>query len=140
MTVLARHTLACENASGRFVVAGSNVSPVFRQNVHSMRLRCCISAVCRGINPLQVGLGFAWKHCGPPCMFSTTPGARSFDHFVGVLQDRLRHRQAERLGGPEVDDQRVFHRLLNREVGRAGAPEDAVDVGCRLRVVLVAYA
>jgi ABC-type uncharacterized transport system substrate-binding protein len=29
---------------------------------------------------------------------------------------------------------RVFGWLLNREVGRAGASQDAVDVGCRLRV------
>jgi hypothetical protein len=32
----------------------------------------------------------------------------------------------------EIDDQRVFRRLLNGEVGRIGALEDAVNVGCRL--------
>src|SRR5260370_41857960 len=58
----------------------------------------------------------------------------SFDHLVGKVEDTRRDRQAKRLGGLEVDDQRVFRWLLNPEVGRTGALEDAVNVGCRLRV------
>ena len=40
------------------------------------------------------------------------------------------------MGGLEIDDQRVFGRLLNREVGRTGALEDTVDVRCCLRVTV----
>ena len=50
------------------------------------------------------------------------------------VKESRRNSEAKRLGGLEVDDQRVFRRLLNREVGRIGAPEDAVNVGCRLCV------
>ncbi len=38
--------------------------------------------------------------------------AVSFDHLVGAGEDRLRHGQAERLGGLEIDDQLEFGRLL----------------------------
>jgi hypothetical protein len=56
--------------------------------------------------------------------------AVSFDHLIGNLKDAFGNREAERLAGFEFDDQRVFGRVLNREVGRTGAPEDVVDVGC----------
>src|SRR6266851_321057 len=64
------------------------------------------------------------------------PYARLLDHLVGEVEHAWRYGEAERPGGLQVDDQRVFCRLLNREVGRTGAPEDAVEVGCRLRVQL----
>ena len=32
--------------------------------------------------------------------------SRLFDHVVGAAEDRLRHGEAERLGGREIDDQR----------------------------------
>ena len=57
---------------------------------------------------------------------------RSFDHLVGNLENMEWNGEAEHLGGLEIDDQRVFRRLLNRKVGRTGALEDAVYVGCRL--------
>jgi hypothetical protein len=46
------------------------------------------------------------------------------DHLIGKLEDARGNSEAERLGGLEIDDQRVFRRLLNREVGGAGAPEE----------------
>jgi len=38
----------------------------------------------------------------------------SLDDLVGELQDRLRHGQAERLSGVEIDDQLEGGRLLDR--------------------------
>src|ERR1700686_5437747 len=46
---------------------------------------------------------------------------RSFDHLVGTEQQGLRHRDAKRLGGFEVDHQLELGRLLNRNIGRSGA-------------------
>ena len=59
-----------------------------------------------------------------------------FDNLVGEVEHPRRHGEAERPGGLEIDDQRPFGWLLNREVGRAGTLEDAVDVGCGLSVHL----
>src|SRR6266851_7078422 len=43
-----------------------------------------------------------------------TPGALSLDHLIRPLQERRRNRQAEGLGGLEVDDQLDLRRLLYR--------------------------
>jgi len=58
----------------------------------------------------------------------------SFDHLVGEREQIRRNINTERFRGLEIDDQRVFCRLLYGEVGWTGAPEDAVDVGGCLRV------
>jgi len=44
----------------------------------------------------------------------------SLDDFVGAAEQCVRDREAERLGGLQVDDQLEFHRLLDREIGRLG--------------------
>src|ERR1700680_3914116 len=54
--------------------------------------------------------------------------APSFDHLVGATQQRKRDGQAERLGSLEIDDQFDFGDLLNRQVGRLLALENAADV------------
>jgi hypothetical protein len=54
--------------------------------------------------------------------------APSFDYLVGAEQERLGHREADRLGGLEIDDQLVFRRLFDGQVGRFGTLEDFVDV------------
>jgi Protein of unknown function DUF86 len=48
--------------------------------------------------------------------------ALSFDDLVGNLKDAFGNREAERFGGLEVDDQRIFRRILNRKIARIGAP------------------
>src|SRR3954447_12271172 len=50
------------------------------------------------------------------------------NHLFGARQNRLRNRQAQRLGRLEIDHQLVVCRLLDREVGRFGALEDLIDV------------
>jgi hypothetical protein len=50
------------------------------------------------------------------------------DHLVRAGQQRVGHRQSERLGGLQVDDQLVLGRRLHRKVGRLLALQDAVDV------------
>jgi len=44
-----------------------------------------------------------------------------FDDLVGEVEDRGRDRQAERLGGLQVDDQLEPRRLLNGQVRGLGA-------------------
>src|ERR1700747_1408682 len=66
------------------------------------------------------------------CSHASDPALSLFDHLVGKVEHGQRDREAQRLGGFEVDDQLVLGRLLDREIGRTGALEDAVDVGCGL--------
>src|SRR5258708_14039007 len=50
------------------------------------------------------------------------------DHRIRPLQERRRDRQAERLGGLEVDDQLELGRLLDGEISRLGPLENLVDI------------
>ena len=50
-----------------------------------------------------------------------------FDRFVGAAKQPQRHREAEGLGGLEVDDERVPGPRLHR-VGRSLTLEDAIDL------------
>ena len=51
-----------------------------------------------------------------------------FDRFISAAKDRQRYAQAERLGCLEIDDEFDFRRLLNRQIGRFFAIEDAADI------------
>ena len=52
------------------------------------------------------------------------PPDGSFNDIVGAGEDRRRDREAERVGGLEIDDELEFGRLLDRQIGRFGALED----------------
>jgi len=52
------------------------------------------------------------------------------DGLICPQQDRLRYRQAEGLGGLQVDDQLEPRWLLNRKVGGLGAFQNLVHVAC----------
>src|SRR5205823_7276669 len=56
----------------------------------------------------------------------------SLDDLVGAGEERLRHGQAQRLGGLQVDDQLELGRLLYRQVGRLLALEDLPGVSADL--------
>src|SRR5215470_6505127 len=65
----------------------------------------------------------------------------SLDHLIRPRQQRRRDRQAESLGGLEVDHQLELGGLLDGEAGRLRAFEDPVDIsGCTTEIVRDAYA
>ena len=71
-----------------------------------------------------------------PCQLGGSPDSTQsgrspdlLDNLVGVHQHRLRHSEAKRLGGPEVDDQLEGRRLLDRQIGGLGAVENLSRVG-----------
>src|SRR5471030_2394853 len=59
-----------------------------------------------------------------------------FDHLVGLRKQRWGDREAERLGGLEVDHQFVLGRHLHWKVGGLLALEDAIDVAGRTPVLV----
>src|ERR1700730_6504562 len=56
------------------------------------------------------------------------PAGALFDHLIRALQERERDRQAEGLGGLEVDDQLKLRRLLDGEVSGLRPLEDLVSI------------
>src|SRR5438876_3241671 len=66
----------------------------------------------------------------PPVKGPGTSGDPSLDHLIRPLQERRRDRQAEGLGGLEVDDELELRGLLDGEVARLGAFEDLERVPC----------
>src|SRR5947207_6051287 len=55
-------------------------------------------------------------------------GNLSFDHLIRPKKNRLRNRQADLLGGFQIDDQLEFCWLLHRQITRLPAFEDLVNV------------
>src|SRR5262249_4878636 len=58
--------------------------------------------------------------------------AHLFDHLVGNVQQTKWHSEPKRFSGLEVDDQIELRRLLDRQVGRFFALEDAAGIDADL--------
>ena len=56
------------------------------------------------------------------------PSTPSLDDLIGAGEQRLRHGEAERLGGLEVDHELEFDRPLYGEIGRLRPFQDFVDI------------
>src|SRR5262245_7085610 len=67
-------------------------------------------------------------------MNSRAPSSHSFDHLVGGNEQRLRHGEAEGLGGLEIDRHLEFGRLQDRQFGWLGALEDAACINSCLAI------
>src|SRR5262252_10198949 len=95
----------------------------------------------------RTSIATRWRSCGlpqsascsenfviPPDVFGQTLREQtSFDHLMGGGDELLRHIEAERIRGLEVDDKLEFGRLLDRQVAGPFSLEDAIDIGRRLR-------
>ena len=59
---------------------------------------------------------------------STRSGPALLDHLIGAGEDRGRDRQAQRVGGLQIDGKSVMGRLFDRQIARCGAVEYLRDV------------
>src|SRR5437660_3002365 len=57
--------------------------------------------------------------------------ASLFDHLVGKCEQRVRYVEPHRLCGFQIEHEQKARRLLDRQVGRFSAFEDAIDQGGR---------
>src|SRR5262249_49618138 len=57
-----------------------------------------------------------------------------FDHLVGAGEQLRRHREAERAGGRQGDDELEFGRLHHRQVGRLAPLENATHIDADLTI------
>src|SRR5262245_27879692 len=67
---------------------------------------------------------------------SSTHIASLFDHLVGEREQRWRQFNAERLGGPEVDEKHEVGRLQHRQVAGLFAVENPAHIGAGLAIAV----
>src|SRR5262245_2850247 len=60
---------------------------------------------------------------------------QSLDHLVGAAEQWERNGQPKRLGGLEVEYERVFVRLLDGQIIRLGTLQDAINVAGRFPIL-----
>ena len=101
---------------------------------HTPRNRCVrfvfgVTAASRNTRFQAARYGLTWAGLAPADRASLAWRLPSFDHLVGQCQQLVGDFEAERLSGPEIDHEVKFRGLLNRQVGRLLAFEDAASVG-----------
>ena len=74
------------------------------------------------------GCRFVPKAAVSRCGKNPLSKASLFDHFVGAVEQRSRHGEAERFRRFKIDHQLVFRRRLHWEISRALALENAIDI------------
>src|SRR5207244_170085 len=80
--------------------------------------------ICLGITRRPAGSMVVFMADTLPCLFLP----ESPDHLVSAQQKRLRNREAEGLGGLEVDGKFELRGLLDGQIARLGALENLVYV------------
>src|SRR5262245_43412079 len=73
---------------------------------------------------------------GPIADSCSAAKGTSFDHLVGTGEQRVRHFEAKRLRGFEIDHQLEFGWLLDRQVGRLGVLENFSGVLASLAICI----
>src|SRR5437867_10956497 len=97
--------------------------------VWDMRPRRC-SRGCLATSS-RVGMSASFRFC----VGSKDKRATLLNNLVCSQEQRLRNRQAERLGGLQVDDQLELRRLLDGQVGGLCAFQDLVDEISRAAII-----
>jgi hypothetical protein len=70
---------------------------------------------------------FTTQSASSRLMYRSKQGS-SFDHLVGTCEQRLRHGDAKRLRGFQIDHQFVFGRRLHRQIARLLAFQNAIGI------------
>src|SRR5262245_35245246 len=121
------------NRSG-LLSAKRNSKATLRPSVHPSSCKPCLNAASRrchsgsfSASPCNIPM----RRIRSPCCARAASGhvAAPPSSVVGAGEQRVRHVEAERPSGLEIDDQVILGGRLYRQVTRLLALEDAIDVG-----------